>query len=198
MATDKVTDTVKVYEEKEKKGLATWMWVLPLLLLLVLGIWLFSRRSHTTDTAAAPVADQTKPDQGAGTQVASAMTAAGIADSIRTKGRVSFGDNDVHFATASATLAGDSQAVLDQTAQALQSNPDWRLRVVGHTDSVGSGAANQQLAQQRANSVMGYLTAHGVSQSRLSVDAKGNTQPVSSNSSDAGRAENRRVELIKQ
>ncbi len=198
MATDKVTDKVKVYEEKEKKGLATWMWLLPLLLLLALGIWLFSRRSNTTDTAAAPVADQTKPDQGAGTQAAGVMTAASIADSIRTKGRVSFSDNDVHFSTGSATLAGDSQAVLDQTAQALQSNSDWHMRVVGHTDSVGSGAANQQLAQQRANSVMSYLTAHGISQNRLSVDAKGDTQPVSTNSSDAGRAENRRVELIKQ
>lgn len=192
------TDKVKVYEEKEKKSLATWMWLLPLLLLLALGIWLFSRRSQTTDTAAAPVADQTKPDQGAGTQAAGTLTAASIADSIRTKGRISFGDNDVHFATGSANLAGDSQAVLDQTAQALQSNSDWHMRVVGHTDSVGSDAANQQLAQQRANSVMSYLTAHGVNQSRLSVDAKGDTQPVSSNNSNAGRAENRRVELIKQ
>jgi OmpA-OmpF porin, OOP family len=111
---------------------------------------------------------------------------------------VSFGDNDVHFATGSASLAGDSQAVLDQTAQALQSNSDWKMRVVGHTDSVGSASANQQLAQQRASSVIGYLTAHGVDQSRLSLDAKGDTEPISTESSDAGRAQNRRVELIKQ
>jgi OmpA-OmpF porin, OOP family len=111
---------------------------------------------------------------------------------------VGFNGNDVHFVTGSATLAGDSQAVLDQTAQALQTNSDWRMQVAGHTDSVGSGAANQQLAQQRASSVMAYLTAHGVNPSRLSTAAKGDTRPVSTNSSDAGRAETRRVELIKQ
>jgi outer membrane protein OmpA-like peptidoglycan-associated protein len=199
MATDRVIDKVKVFEEKEKKGLATWMWLLPLLLLLAIGIWFLSRRHDATTTAATPVTDQTKPDSGVGTQAAAgALTAASIADSIRSKGRVSFGDNDVHFATGSATLAGDSQAVLDQTAQALQSNRDWRIRVVGHTDSVGTSSANEQLAQQRASSVMGYLTAHGVDQSRLSVDAKGDSEPVSSNNSDAGRAQNRRVDLIKQ
>lgn len=193
------TEKVKVFEEKEKKGLPTWAWLLPLLLLLAIGLWLLNRRPHeTTTVAAAPVADQTKPDQGTATQATSTWTAASIADSIRSQGRVGFNDNDVHFATGSATLAGDSQAVLDQTAQALQSNSDWRMRVVGHTDSVGSGATNQQLAQQRASSVMAYLTAHGVNGSRLSTDAKGDTQPVSTNSSDAGRAENRRVELIKQ
>lgn len=199
MATDRVTDKVKVYEEKGKKGLATWMWLLPLLLLVAIGIWLFSRHRDTTPTTAAPVADQTKPDAGAGTQAAAGTwTAASIADSIRSKGRVSFGENDVHFATGSAALAGDSQAVLDQTAQALHTNSDWKMRVVGHTDSTGSSATNDQLAQQRASSVMSYLAAHGVAKDRLSLEAKGDRQPVSTNSSDAGRAENRRVELIKQ
>jgi outer membrane protein OmpA-like peptidoglycan-associated protein len=193
------TEKVKVFEEKEKKGIPTWAWLLPALLLLAIGLWLLNRRPHETTTATAtPVADQTKPDQGTTTPVASTWTAASIADSIRSQGRVGFNDHDVHFATGSAALAGDSQAVLDQTAQALQSNSDWRMRVVGHTDSVGSGTANQQLAQQRASSVMAYLTAHGVDPSRLSTDAKGASQPASTNSSDAGRAENRRVELIKQ
>lgn len=199
MATDRATDKVKVFEEKPKRGLATWMWLLPLLLLLAIGIWLLSRHhSDTTTAAATPVTDQTKPDSGAGTQAAAgAWTAASIADSIRSKGRVSFGENDVHFATGSSALAGDSQAVLDQTAQALQTNSDWKMRVVGHTDSTGSSAANDQLAQQRASSVMNYLSAHGVDKGRLSVEAKGDSQPVSTNNSDAGRAENRRVELIK-
>ena len=129
--------------------------------------------------------------------MANAWTSTTIADSIRNKGSVSFGDNDVHFATGSATLAGDSQAVLDQTAQALQANSGWKMRVVGHTDSVGSESSNQQLAQQRASSVIAYLAAHGVDQSRLTADAKGQSEPAASNNTDAGRAENRRVELIK-
>ena len=198
MADEKVTNKVKVYEEKNSKGLATWMWLLPVLLLLALGIWFFSRRSTPDTTAAAPLADQTKPDIGAGTQAAGAWTSATIADSIRSKGRVSLDENDVHFASASAALQGDSQAVLDQTAQVLQSNSDWKMRIIGHTDTVGSTASNDQLGHQRASSVMNYLTAHGIDQSRLSIDSKGKTEPVSTNESDAGRAKNRRVELIKQ
>ncbi len=193
-----MAEKVKVYEEQQKKGMPIWAWLIPLLVLLALLIWFFSRSRHEATTAATPVADQTKPDSGAGTTGATAWTAASIADTIRSKGRVGFGDNDVHFATASASLAGDSQAVLDQTAQALQSNPDWKMRIVGHTDSVGSNAANDQLAGERATSVRQYLISHGVDQSRLSVDAKGSSEPVSSNATDSGRAENRRVELIKQ
>jgi outer membrane protein OmpA-like peptidoglycan-associated protein len=200
MATDKMTtENLKVFEEKEKRGLPIWAWLLPLFILLMIGIWLYSRHSNTRTAAeATPVTDQTKPDNGAAaTQAGSALTAAGIADSIRTNGRVSLNNSDVHFATGSATLAGNSQSVLDQTARALKSNADCRMRIIGHTDSVGSASANEQLAQQRASSVMSYLTAHGVDQSRLTIDAKGGTQPVSTNNSDAGRAENRRVELIK-
>ncbi len=195
-----MAEKVKVFEEQQKRGLPVWAWLLPLLLLLALLIW-FLTRNHHADTASstAPVADQTKPDASPGTTPAiGAWTVATIGDTIRSKGRIAFTDNDVHFATASAALAGDSQAVLDQTAQVLQSNGDWKMRVVGHTDSVGSAASNDELARQRAVSVMNYLVAHGVAQNRLSVDAKGQTEPVASNATDQGRAENRRVELIKQ
>ncbi len=196
------TEKVKVYEEKKpnKGGLPIWAWLLPLLLVLALAFWLLNRRHDTAEsaTAAAPAAvtDQTKPDAGAG--ASGAWTAATISNSIRSNGRVGFSDNDVHFATGSAALAGDSQAVLDQTAQALQQNADWHMRVVGHTDSVGSKTSNDQLGQQRATSVMNYLTAHGVAANRLSVDSKGQADPAATNQTDAGRAENRRVELIKQ
>ena len=193
-----MAEKIKVYEEQGKKSFPIWAWLLPLLLLLGLLLWFFTRNHNQETTATTPVTDQTKPDSGVGTQAAAAWTSASIADAIRSKGRVGFSDNDVHFATGSATLAGDSQAVLDQTAQALQSNADWKMRVVGHTDTVGSPAANDQLAQQRANSVMSYLVAHGVDKGRLSVDAKGQNEPVSNNATDAGRAENRRVELIRQ
>jgi outer membrane protein OmpA-like peptidoglycan-associated protein len=194
-----MTEKLKVYEEKGKKSLPIWAWLLPLLLLLLLAIWLFSRnRSEGTNATATPVSDQTKPDATANSQRASAWTAASIADSIRSNGRVGFSDGDVHFATGSATLAADSQAVLDQAAQALKNNADWKMRVVGHTDSTGSSSTNQQLGQQRATAVMAYLVAHGVDQSRLSVDTQGEQQPASSNATDAGRAENRRVELVKQ
>jgi outer membrane protein OmpA-like peptidoglycan-associated protein len=196
------TEKVKVYEEKgPKKGLPIWAWLLPLLLLLALGAWLLTRSHNNNETAtnAAPVTDNTKPDTGPATQAQTARnwTAASIADAIKQNGRVSFEDNEVHFATASAALAGDSQAVLDQTAQVLKDNPDWKMRVVGYTDSTGSAPANEKLSQQRAQSVIAYLTSHGVKSSRLQVEAKGQHQPATSNATDTGRAENRRVELIK-
>ncbi len=195
------TEKVKVYEEQPgKKGLPIWAWLLPLLLLLALAAWWFSR-SHNTDTAAAPtgaaptaVADTTKPDTTSGTQT---LTAASIGDSIRKDGRISLDDTQVHFATASAALAGDSQAVLDQVSQALKDNKDWKMKVVGFTDSTGNSTTNASLAQQRAQSVMAYLTAHGVDSGRLRVEAEGQQKPVASNASDRGRALNRRVELIK-
>ncbi len=192
------TEKVKVYEEQPaKKGLPIWAWLLPLLILLALLAWWFSR-SHNTDTAAttapAAVADTTKPDASTGTQT---LTAAAIGDSIRKDGRISLDDTQVHFATASAALAGDSQAVLDQVAQALKDNGDWKMKVIGFTDSTGTPATNDQLAQQRAQSVMAYLTAHGVNANRLRVEAEGQQKPVASNASDRGRALNRRVELIK-
>ena len=192
------TEKVKVYEEQDaRKGTPIWWWLLPLLLLLILAIWWFSRSHLEVATTAAPVADQTKPDNGQGTTATQALTAASIGDAIRQNGRISLDDTQVHFATNSASLAGDSQAVLDQVAQALKDNNSWKMRVVGHTDSTGNSSANDALAQQRAQSVMGYLTSHGVDASRLRVEAEGQHQPVANNSSDNGRALNRRVELIK-
>lgn len=202
------TEKVKVYEEQPKRGFPAWGWILPLLLLLALGIWYFTRSHSDQNQAAAPVADQTKPDNGRGVTApgtsataataGTVWTAAAIADSIRKNGRVGFDNNDVHFATASAALAGDSQSVLDQTAQVLKDNGSWKMRVVGHTDSAGSDSANDQLSQARANSVKTYLVSHGVNQNRLTTDAKGASAPVASNQTDGGRAENRRVELIKE
>lgn len=187
-------EKIKVYEEQMgKKGIPIWIWILPILLLL-LGLWWYSRSHREASNNTTAVADQTKPDNGPGTQVATAAT---IGDTIRRDGRISLDDNQVHFATASATLAGDSQAVLDQVARALNDNRDWKIRIVGHTDASGNSSANDALAAQRAGSVMAYLTSHGVDANRLRVEAEGQHQPVATNSSDNGRAQNRRVDLIK-
>ncbi len=191
-----MTEKVKVYEEKTSRSNPVWMWLLPLLLLALLAsVWMGRRHKESSlATEAAMTSDAPKPD---GNQGNTPWTAGTIANSIRTNGRVSFSDTDVHFATGSASLANDSQAVLDQTAKALTNNSDWKVRIVGHTDSTGSPQLNDRLAQQRANSVVVYLVAHGVQQSRLRVDAKGEAEPVNTNATNNGRAENRRVELIK-
>ncbi len=193
------TEKVKVFEEGKAKPTPIWVWLLPLLLLLALGLWLLSRRHAPEASAVTTTGDSTKPDAVAGNVTRpTTWTAASISDAIRKDGRVAFNDTDVHFATGSAALAGDSQAVLDQAAQALKDNSNWHMQVVGHTDSVGSEPSNDQLAQSRAQSVKSYLVAHGVDAGRLGTEEKGPRQPVATNSTDSGRAENRRVELVKQ
>lgn len=190
-------EKIKVFEEG-KKGVPIWAWLLPLLLLLAFGAWMLTRNRDTTQTAVV-AGDSTKPDAAAGTTaVPTVWTAATISDAMRKDGRVAFNDTEVHFATASASLSGDSQAVLDQAAQALKDNSAWHVRVVGNTDSVGSSDSNAKLAQNRAESVKAYLVAHGVNASGLSTEQKGAKEPVASNSTDTGRAENRRVELIRE
>lgn len=103
---------------------------------------------------------------------------------------------DILFATDSATLRGDLTQDLRAVARSLLNYPDTTVQVVGHTDNVGSAAYNQNLSQRRAQSVAAVLQANGVPGGRIVAFGRGEDQPVASNLSDAGRAQNRRVEII--
>jgi OOP family OmpA-OmpF porin len=104
----------------------------------------------------------------------------------------------VTFAFDSAEISGLSMATLDVAAETLRACPNVRSIVGGHTDSVGSDAYNQGLSLRRAESVRNYLSNHGVSSSRLQAKGYGESQPVADNSTQDGRALNRRVELSPQ
>jgi outer membrane protein OmpA-like peptidoglycan-associated protein len=80
-------------------------------------------------------------------------------------------------------------------AQSLNQYPDSLIDVYGHTDSTGSDAYNQALSERRARAVADYLTSRGVSYSRIRSQGFGETQPVASNDTEAGRSANRRVEI---
>jgi outer membrane protein OmpA-like peptidoglycan-associated protein len=71
-----------------------------------------------------------------------------------------------------------------------------RVEVIGHTDSRGSDEVNKPLSINRADAVRDYLTARGVASSRISIDGRGESQPVASNDTAEGRAQNRRVEIF--
>ena len=102
----------------------------------------------------------------------------------------------VHFELDSATLTPGSLAILDQAAAALKGQPDIRVRIAGHTDSLGSEVYNEQLSMARAKAVREYLQSHqGVGAQRLSVIGYGESKPVASNETEIGRAKNRRVEF---
>jgi len=102
---------------------------------------------------------------------------------------------NITFAFDSANLQPQFRPVLDNVAQTLNEYNQTVIEVAGHTDSVGTEAYNQQLSVQRANSVAGYLSSRGVSQQRMIVTGAGETRPIASNDTEAGRAQNRRVEI---
>ena len=103
----------------------------------------------------------------------------------------------IHFATGQATILPDSEQTLAQIAQLLREHPELSLRVEGYTDNVGQAAANQALSDRRAQAVVAWLTGHGIVGSRLAAKGFGAANPVADNSTDEGRAKNRRVELVK-
>lgn len=102
----------------------------------------------------------------------------------------------VTFATGSAVVQAGFQDELALVAQNLLRNPNSTIEVVGHTDTVGSASYNQELSQRRARSVADVLIAEGVPSWRIATRGMGFNQPVASNDTEAGRAQNRRVEIV--
>src|SRR5690606_10257421 len=103
----------------------------------------------------------------------------------------------VNFATDSADILPDSEPQISQVVELLVGNPDLRLSIEGHTDDSGSAAYNLELSEARAAAVAAALTRQGVDPARLQSRGFGHQQPVADNATDAGRAANRRVELVR-
>ena len=104
----------------------------------------------------------------------------------------------INFDFNSDKLRDESKIVLDKIVNILKEKSDWKITIEGHTDNVGGEAFNQTLSEKRAKSVVDYLTKAGIEVSRLTASGKGLSSPVASNETDFGRAQNRRVELVKQ
>lgn len=106
----------------------------------------------------------------------------------------------IQFETASATLTDSSSPVLDAAAaaliDALDARPGLAIEIEGHTDNTGDADANLALSQARADAVVTALTYRGVPASVLTATGLGQTEPIADNSTDEGRAQNRRVEFV--
>jgi outer membrane protein OmpA-like peptidoglycan-associated protein len=102
---------------------------------------------------------------------------------------------NITFAFDSSNLQPQFYPILNNVAETLNEYNQTVIEVAGHTDSVGDAAYNQQLSVQRANAVAGYLSSRGVTQQRMIVTGAGETRPIASNDTEAGRAQNRRVEI---
>ncbi len=169
------TERVKVYEEKNK-GIPILYWLLPLLLLALLALWAWRSRHN------APVASTNTP-----AAVGASSTAGALPDL-----------GTVHFDTDKATLTPEGQATLDRAADAMKQQPNLHLRLEGYTDSTGSTGHNDALAQERALTVEQFLMAKGIPKDRLTGQGFGEQNPVNTNATAPGKADNRRVELFQQ
>jgi outer membrane protein OmpA-like peptidoglycan-associated protein len=102
----------------------------------------------------------------------------------------------VHFDFNKATIRAEDMPILDQAAETLKEHGAITVTVEGHTDSIGSEEYNQKLSVRRASAVRDYLAQHGIDATRMTVVGKGESDPVASNDTEDGRAQNRRVELL--
>ena len=101
----------------------------------------------------------------------------------------------VTFETGRSALKPDSYTILDIVAASLVANPNIKIEIGGHTDNTGASATNLRLSQARADAVRAYLATKGVGPERMVSKGYGASQPVAPNTTAAGRAQNRRVEL---
>ena len=104
-------------------------------------------------------------------------------------------NSSVNFSINSAELQSSAYGPLNEIASVLQEYPSTSVDVVGHASSDGADDYNMRLSEQRANTVANYLVRQGVQAVRISAYGRGETQPIASNETEAGRAANRRVEI---
>jgi OmpA-OmpF porin, OOP family len=131
-------------------------------------------------------------ERGAMTQVVSASK---MLDELDSQGFIAL---YINFDTNRWDLKPDAQATISEIVMMLETQPSLRLGVEGHTDNVGSAAANKTLSENRAKSVMQALIAQGIAADRLDAGGFGQERPLADNRTDEGRAKNRRVELVKR
>jgi outer membrane protein OmpA-like peptidoglycan-associated protein len=103
--------------------------------------------------------------------------------------------SDVSFDTGRSAIKPNFAPILNQFANGLRNNPNAEVRIIGHTDSTGTDTINNPLSVDRAASTRDYLIARGVPQQAFRIEGRGSREPVADNNSDAGRAQNRRVEI---
>ena len=103
----------------------------------------------------------------------------------------------ITFDVGKATIKPESIGEINRIVQLMTENPDLKFSVEGHTDSTGNAASNQTLSEQRSQAIVDKLVELGIAKDRLTAVGKGQNSPIADNSTDEGRAKNRRVEFVK-
>ncbi|MGD8278928.1 MAG: OmpA family protein [Gemmatimonadota bacterium] len=104
-------------------------------------------------------------------------------------------DSGILFEFDSEVIKGSARDNLIELATSVKKYPDTELLIVGHTDAVGTDSYNQSLSERRSGSARRFLVSQGVTDARIRTEGRGEAEPVASNDTDAGRAQNRRVEV---
>jgi OOP family OmpA-OmpF porin len=123
------------------------------------------------------------------------VTASDMFDALNRDGHIAL---YINFDTGKATIKPESKPIVEQIVQMLKDNPDLEVSVEGHTDSVGSPKPNKTLSDNRAKAVVKAIVAQGIDTKRLSSVGHGQDKPIADNTTEEGRAKNRRVELVKK
>ncbi len=147
---------------------------------------------RTTHTYAKPgnvTVKLTVDDKNCGTHSATGTQAVILRVVMQEKGKVLFDFNK-------ADLKPEATRQLEVVVQALREQPTLLTQITGHTDGIGSDAYNMKLSQRRAESVANYLVKSGASRQNIKTDWRGKREPIASNATDEGRAQNRRVEIV--
>lgn len=122
------------------------------------------------------------------------ITADDILDEINNKGYATL---HINFDTSKSRIKADSYDVISEIAKMMKANTDLKISVEGHTDNTGNETSNMKLSKNRAKSVLMSLADEGIDESRLKSKGFGQTKPIEDNSTEEGKAKNRRVELRK-
>jgi OOP family OmpA-OmpF porin len=123
------------------------------------------------------------------------VTASAMLEALNQDGHVAL---YINFDTGKSTIKPESEKIIAQIVEMLKSNPELKLNVEGHTDNVGNPKSNQTLSEERAKSVVAAIVAQEINGERLSSVGHGQDKPIADNSTEDGRAKNRRVELVKK
>lgn len=105
-------------------------------------------------------------------------------------------ESGILFDVDKSDLKPTAKTNIEKLATSLKNNPDTDIMIIGHTDYTGSDSYNLGLSERRAESVKAYTMANGISGSRLTTVGKGESEPIADNTTEAGRAQNRRVEIV--
>jgi len=105
-------------------------------------------------------------------------------------------DTGILFDVDKTALKSAAQTNLENLTSSLKKNPETNVMIIGHTDNTGTAEHNMDLSVRRAEAVKSYITDNGIPSTRLTTQGKGETEPIADNNTAAGRAQNRRVEIV--